>query len=77
MIGISCTAAPVSTPAAGGWPWPWLVQLAARDGTVPARLARALVGNGLGLQLRAVLQVRQQRVRAAPLLFAPGTAAVC
>jgi hypothetical protein len=53
------------------------VQLAARDGTVPARLARALVGNGLGLQLRAVLQVRQQRVRAAPLLFAPGTAAVC
>ena len=77
VIGISCTAAPVSTPAAGGWPWPWLVQLAARDGSVPARLARALVGNGLGLQLRAVLQVRQQRVRAAPLLFAPGTAAVC
>ena len=27
VIGISCTAAPVSTPAAGGWPWPWLVQL--------------------------------------------------
>lgn len=56
------------------WPWGTLVQLAVPAHAGPALLARTLHASGLSEGVRAVVTVRQFRVRQAPMLFATDAA---